>query len=415
MTAWRFEPGRRALPWLGAVLIACSAYDAGILERESNAGGRGGNGGRGDPTGGNGGSGDPAGGNGGNGGRVATGGGGGGSGGRGAPAAGNGGSGGESSSAMCGDGNVAPSEKCDTAIDEGPGACPAACPPIDQCVTRMLTGSNCQAECVVLAETCTDADGCCPQTCSVDNDDDCPDHCGDGMLQEDEGETCDPSADEGPPCTTQADCDDGDPCTTDMLIGSEANCNPSCTRTTISTLQAGDQCCPDGANANTDGDCMPDCGNQIEETGEECDGGASCDGDCNLIPTPEQQDCLDRFVATGMPDEACERCACFNCLQQVLDCRDDADATRRMRCDTLVACALDNDCNGQACYCGNVDIITCGLSGPTGPCIPEVEQAAGPSTNPLEINQRQRDPNYALGRANLLGECSSQQCPDICP
>jgi hypothetical protein len=399
VTAWRVEPGRSVLPWLGAVLIACSAYDRALLQRDDpSSGGGSGNGGRGEPAGGNGGNS----GNGGNGGR-------------GTPGGGSGGSGGESGSAACGDGVVAPSEKCDTAIDEGPGACPTACPPIAQCVTRMLNGSNCQAECVVLAETCTDADGCCPQTCSRETDDDCPDHCGDGVIQEDEGETCEPDADAGPPCVTQADCDDGEPCTIDMLIGSEANCNPSCARTEISVIQAGDRCCPDGANANTDSDCVPDCGNQIQEQGEECDGGAGCDEDCRLIPTPEQQDCLDRFVGTGMPSEACERCACFNCTQEVLDCRDDADATRRMRCDLLVDCALENECNGLACYCGTVDIIACGLGSANGPCIPEVEQASGPSTNPLEINQRQRDPAFALGRANLLGACSGQQCADVCP
>jgi hypothetical protein len=280
----------------------------------------------------------------------------------------------------------------------------------------MLDGSNCQAECVVLAQACTDGDSCCPESCSAADDDDCPDHCGDGIVQEDEGETCEPDADVGPPCPTPADCDDGDPCTTDMFIGSEANCNPSCTRTAVSTLQAGDQCCPDGANANTDGDCQAECGNQVVEAGEECDdASATCDDACKLVPTPQQQDCLDRFVGSGMPDEACERCACFNCTQEVLDCRDDADATRRMRCDVLVACALENDCDGMPCYCGTADLGSCAVGGANGPCIPEVEQGAGPSTDPIQIAQRQRDPAYALGRANLLGACSIRECPDVCP
>jgi hypothetical protein len=116
-----------------------------------------------------------------------------------------------------------------------------------------------------------------------------------------------------------------------------------------------------------------------------------------------------------MPDEACERCACFNCTQEVLDCRDDADATRRMRCDVLVACALENDCDGMPCYCGTADLGSCAVGGANGPCIPEVEQAAGPSTDPIQIAQRQRDSTYALGRANLLGACSIRECPDVCP
>ncbi len=384
MIVWLLRAGRGVLPWLGALLIACNAFDDARLERHSpDVSGRGGNGGGGNGGNGNGGS---------------------------------GGTGGDSSSAPCGDGRVSTGEKCDIAIDEGPGACPTECPPIADCVTRMLNGSNCQAECLVLAAVCADADGCCPESCSLASDDDCPDHCGDGIVQEDEGETCEPDADAGPPCPTQADCDDGDPCTTDTLVGSEANCNPSCTRTTISTLQPGDQCCPAGANANTDSDCQADCGNQIEEPGEECDdGSASCDADCKIIPTAEQQDCLDRFVDTGTPDAPCQRCACFECTQRVLDCRDDSDATRRMRCDAVVACGLENDCEGMACYCGTAELLACGTGGANGPCISEVEEAAGPSEDPIQINMRQSDPNYALGRANLLGACGVTQCPDVCP
>jgi hypothetical protein len=279
----------------------------------------------------------------------------------------------------------------------------------------MLNGSNCQAECLVLAETCTDGDGCCPETCSAADDDDCPDNCGDGIVQADEGETCERGAGAGLSCPTLADCDDSDACTTDSLVGSAANCNSSCAHTAVTMIQAGDRCCPDGANANTDSDCSAECGNQIAEPGEDCDGGATCDADCKQIPTAQQQECLDNFVHTGMPAEACERCACFNCTQEVLDCRGDTDATRRMRCDVLVACGLEEDCNVLACYCGSADIIACGTGSANGPCIPEVEQAAGPSTNPLQINERQRDPNYALGRANLLGACAARECPDLCP
>jgi hypothetical protein len=200
-----------------------------------------------------------------------------------------------------------------------------------------------------------------------------------------------------------------------MLIGSVANCNSSCAHAEISAIKAGDQCCPGGANANTDSDCMPKCGNQVVESGEECDGGTSCDTKCKLVPTAAQQSCLDQFVHTSTPEAACERCACFNCTQEVVDCRGDADATRRMRCDALVTCGLQNDCDGLGCYCGTANLIACGTGSANGPCIPEVELAAGPSTNPLEINDRQRDPTYALGRANLLGACAVQKCPDVCP
>jgi len=99
----------------------------------------------------------------------------------------------------------------------------------------------------------------------------------------------------------------------------------------------------------------------------------------------------------------------------VFDCRDDSDAMRRMQCNTLVECALANDCSGTPCYCGSTDAITCGFGGANGECRMEVEQAAGPSTDPATILLRNLDPMFALGRASLLGDCAVMQCPDVCP
>ena len=96
----------------------------------------------------------------------------------------------------CGDGEVSLSEKCDVAIEAGrAGACPSECPPLVDCVARMLNGSNCQAECVVLAQLCRSGDGCCPSRCDSGSDGDCSERCGDGIVQEDEGETCEPEPD----------------------------------------------------------------------------------------------------------------------------------------------------------------------------------------------------------------------------
>src|SRR5687768_4804094 len=103
----------------------------------------------------------------------------------------------------CGDGEVSLDEKCDIAIEPGqPGACPTACPPLVDCVARELSHSNCQTECLVLAQRCIAGDGCCPSSCSNENDPDCSQQCGDGIVQQDEGETCEPDTDAGTGCET---------------------------------------------------------------------------------------------------------------------------------------------------------------------------------------------------------------------
>jgi hypothetical protein len=82
----------------------------------------------------------------------------------------------------------------------------------------------------------------------------------------------------------------------------------------------------------------------------------------------------------------------------------------------MIRCGLQNDCTSTACYCGP-GVVLCGgiLGRPTGPCVLEVEAAAGGTTDPLIIIERMTDTDYAVGRANLLAECAVQQCPDVCP
>jgi len=396
------EQRSAALIVLGGALLACRGYDAGLLDRPAErSGGIVGGGGRGGAAG--------------MAGSAGRGGSGGSAGQSGAGAGGRGLDPDEPEPARCGDGRVALNEKCDTGVATGmPGACPTNCPPLVNCVTRALEGSNCQAECVVHEQTCSDGDGCCPSNCDSSSDGDCSSRCGDGVVQTAEGETCEADADAETVCPEVADCDDGNVCTTDAVMGSADNCNATCVNTTITALVAGDMCCPSGANANTDSDCRSMCGNAVNEPGEECDGGPGCDAACMLMRTPQQLDCLERLVMPGA-DEACQRCACLQCTQLVFDCRDDSDATRRMHCETLVTCALANDCNGTPCYCGSADVVTCGFGGGNGDCRMEVEQAAGPSTDPVEILMRNTDTSFALGRAALLGECTLAQCPDDCP
>jgi hypothetical protein len=302
----------------------------------------------------------------------------------------------------CGDGIVSSIEKCDIAIETGkPGACPTDCPMVVDCVPRVLNGSECQAECVVRPLTCKSGDKCCPPGCSPDKDIDCSPTCGDMIVQQSRGETCEPGTDT--PCVTVEDCDDKNPCTTDGLTGDAKNCNTACTHTPITTPRAGDACCPTGANANTDSDCKPMCGNNVNEPGEECDGSLGCSPTCKLTLQPDQMKCLASAA------DNCEKCACMNCTAAELACRLGTDATANASCNGVLICARKNNCSGTPCYCGAANC----LLPANGPCMKEIELAAG-TTDLVMINQRQMDTTMPLGRAWYADACRVMQCQSSC-
>lgn len=310
------------------------------------------------------------------------------------------------SNTRCGDGLVTGVEKCDVAIPDGmAGACPTACPDIEKCVPRVLNGTGCQAACELRPILCQGGDGCCSGNCTTANDSDCSPSCGDGMLQP--PETCDDGSSK--PCGgSAADCDDGDPCTTDMPMGSADACNVTCAHLPISELHAGDRCCPEGANANTDGDCIPSCGNGVHEDGEECDGVEGCSADCKLTLQPDQIACL-----RSAGDDACRRCACMNCPTTELACWATDDMTTNMLCSDMVACARSASCYLDACYCGaGVDVPACLISA-QGPCKSEVEAAAGTS-DPIVIDNRKLDTSTPLGKAYAADQCRVMQCQEQC-
>jgi cysteine-rich repeat protein len=178
----------------------------------------------------------------------------------------------------CGNGTIENGETCDPAT-----SCPttASCTTSNACLAPSLIGSasTCSAACKTTPiADCQSGDHCCPSGCTHALDGDCSIKCGDGVIDSAAGETCE--AGSSTPCPTT--CTDNDACTDDMLTGSAANCNALCTHVKISAPANGDKCCPVGANANTDSDCLPVCGNNVVEKGELCDGNCPASAaDCN--------------------------------------------------------------------------------------------------------------------------------------
>lgn len=190
--------------------------------------------------------------------------------------------------AECGNGAVETGEACDTAIAAGPGACPATCNDGLACtVDTLASAGTCQAACATTnITTPIDGDGCCPPGFTSIHDNDCVPGCGNGVVEA--GEICDTAIASGAGrCPTS--CSDGLSCTTDVLSGA-GTCAASCGHATISTCAAADGCCPGSCNANTDSDCAPACGNQVVESGEQCDDGNTNPGDacdaCRLTVQP---------------------------------------------------------------------------------------------------------------------------------
>lgn len=175
----------------------------------------------------------------------------------------------------CGNGVIDEGETCD-------GNCPVAgeCNIADmgnRCVQLIYNGSptTCSAECLLIEETrCTSGDGCCPEGCSFEQDDDCEPGsspvCGNGVVED--GELCDGD------CPVSADgCPDlpvPDACTVPALVG--AACQVMCGTRVITAFDDRDGCCPANGTPALDSDCIEEqiCGDGVVQDGE------SCDGDC---------------------------------------------------------------------------------------------------------------------------------------
>ncbi|MCC6748335.1 MAG: hypothetical protein IT371_11795 [Deltaproteobacteria bacterium] len=78
--------------------------------------------------------------------------------------------------AVCGNGVLEPTEKCDIKIPPtSVGACPQGCGDQNVCTTdTLLNPGTCQAQCVYTPITqCQSGDGCCPSGCYKNTDSDC--------------------------------------------------------------------------------------------------------------------------------------------------------------------------------------------------------------------------------------------------
>lgn len=307
----------------------------------------------------------------------------------------------DSDCGSCGDGVIGPGESCDP-----PGKCPSArsCATQEACLVGMYSGraDNCTARCELrVIEDCRSEDGCCPPGCTPNNDSDCtaPMTCGNGTVDESAGETC-----EGRDCPTR--CDDSMACTLDLLTGSAATCTARCMNPPITQPENGDMCCPPGANAQSDSDCPPVCGNGVPEPGEECDGGDLCTEACRVI-TPQQRQCL-ALPTTASPQ--CQACQCMKCAEPMIDCYQSGDAMRDPLCSAVIECSNRTGCVLDACFCGTSSDC---VSSRNGPCETEIAAAANSNLRNT-VAMCSNTMTCPLYWSRQVGECRAMECAAEC-
>ena len=229
---------------------------------------------------------------------------------------------------------------------------------------------------------------------------DCSSACGDGVVDAERGETCEPNTET--PCPTRmGDCDDNDPCTTDRLLGSALTCSALCVHVPKTVREVSDGCCPPGANDTQDPDCSAPCGD--------------CDSGTDMHP-PGADDAdagpPDAFCAADLTLSGCQRCSCDRCLDTYLACRQGSSAEENALCSAVLDCAERARCTADTCYCGSAPTIPACLI-PSGPCMREIEMAAG-TTDSTTIRSVSRDPATPLGRATAAGMCRVSECNGAC-
>jgi hypothetical protein len=308
----------------------------------------------------------------------------------------------------CGNGIKELGEECD-------GDCPTECPATTGCVSSKLKGTreNCDAMCVPqVIESLIAGDSCCPTGANAATDSDCPKSCGDGIV--DANETCELKRSDK---VCPSSCEDSEPCTTDMLIGTPAQCTAQCVHMPITAAKSGDMCCPKNANANSDSDCSPKCGNDVVEPGEKCDGSGcprTCDdGDaCTedvMLGTACTAECSHQKITAANSGDGC--CPAGKLKREDNDCS--------AECAGPSDCGAPSQCHQMQCRDGKClnepsASATCpgGTCTDTGECKPNAvcgngKTEAGEECDPKATGWNDWTCSRDCARSSIYTPCSS--------
>ena len=181
----------------------------------------------------------------------------------------------------------------------------------------------------------------CAETTTIDTPASQEAECGNGFLEA--GESCDGNC--------PVSCNDNNACTTDILAGAASTCNAVCSFQTIDSCLNDDGCCASGCNETNDTDCIAECGNEVVEYGE------TCDGDC-----PVACDDYDFCTADSLSgsDSICNVVCEFDAIES---CQDD-DGCCPSGCnegnDTDCSSVCGNGITESGEYCDGDCPVSCG-------------------------------------------------------
>jgi mono/diheme cytochrome c family protein len=147
----------------------------------------------------------------------------------------------------------------------------------------------------------------------------------------------------------------------------------------------------------------------------------SCTGEIETVAPPEPSPaeltaaanaCVNATTRAG-ESKLCASCECGSCTAATQACVASGNAARDASCAALATCQHANGCVGDACYCGTgLAAVTCFLV-PLGPCVAQIDAAAG-GHGLFTIQGARGRAETAYARSEAVATCGVSQCPVAC-
>lgn len=143
------------------------------------------------------------------------------------------------------------------------------------------------------------------------------------------------------------------------------------------------------------------------------------------IPDQTQQ-CGDAYGSLDDARTDCRSCTCDRCTTVALDCLVGANAYDRAACTNLWACAIKHGCRDWDCYCSSSMCRLTMTAVGDGPCVTQMNEAAGGTREMVNAAHQANDPHSPLVRAvraigctvgipgNAVGGPITEQCKAAC-